>query len=127
MEKKADIIDLLLRPETPNVKKQRPTAEYKVKRLSELYGEPVIFSLRALSYNEIQELAGAEDFDTQVILTGVASPDLRDARLLEHFHCPTPAELVTSVFLPGEVSELVQAIEKLSGYRRIMLEEVKKN
>lgn len=34
-EKRTDLLALLLRPELPNVQKELPTAEYRVKRLSE--------------------------------------------------------------------------------------------
>ena len=36
MSEKTSILDLLLKPETPNVRKSLPTARYRVKRLSEL-------------------------------------------------------------------------------------------
>lgn len=37
-EKRTDLLALLLRPELPNVQKELPTAEYRVKRLSEALG-----------------------------------------------------------------------------------------
>ncbi len=126
MGKTVDVIDLLLRPDTPDVQKQRPTSQVKLLRLSEAFGEPVVFSLRALSYNAVQDLQNASDFDVQLVLEGVTAPNLRDPRLLERFQCATPADVVKAMLLPGEISELFRAIERLSGYRRTMLEEVKK-
>ncbi len=127
MEKIVDVIDLLLRPDTPDVKRQRPTSQVEVKRLSEAFGEPVIFSLQALSYNAVQDLRQASDGDVQMVLEGVTAPNLRDPRLLERFQCATPAEVVTALLLPGEIAELCRAIDRLCGFRRVMLEEVKKN
>ena len=49
-EKRTDLLALLLRPELPNVQKELPTAEYRVKRLSEALGTDVVFKLRALPY-----------------------------------------------------------------------------
>ena len=55
-EKKTDLVSLLLRPELPNVLKELPTARYRVKRLSELTGEEVVFTLRGLPYGKVQQL-----------------------------------------------------------------------
>ncbi len=127
MGKTVDVIDLLLRPDTPDVQKQRPTSQVKVLRLSELFGEDVVFSLRALSYNDTQELMNTPEGDIQVILEGVTAPNLRDPRLLERFQCATPADVVKTVFITGEISEIFHTIERLSVYRRTMLVELKKN
>lgn len=127
MEKTVDVIDLLLRPDTPDVQKQRLTSQVEVKRLSKVFGEPVVFSLRGLSYNVVQELRYASDGEVQEILEGVTDPNLQDPRLLERFQCPTPAEVVRAMLLPGEIVELSHAIDRLCGYRQVMLEEVKKN
>ena len=43
-----DLLALLLRPELPNVQKELPTSEYRVKRLSEALGTDVVFKLRSL-------------------------------------------------------------------------------
>ena len=48
-EKNASVLDLLLRTDLPDVRKALPEKRMEVKRLSELAGEPVIFTLRALS------------------------------------------------------------------------------
>ena len=37
----------------------------------------------------------------------------------------TPAETVKAMLLPGEIADLAIAVEKLSGYRRTTIEEVK--
>ena len=55
-EKKTDVLSLLLRPELPNVQEQLPTAKYRVKRLSELTGSEVVFTLRALPYGRVQRI-----------------------------------------------------------------------
>ena len=55
-EKKTDLVSLLLRPELPNVQKELPTAKYKVKRLSELLGTDVVFTLKGLPYGRVQKL-----------------------------------------------------------------------
>ena len=77
MSEKTSILDLLLKPETPNVRKSLPTARYRVKRLSELLGEDVVFELRALPYGKVSELkeSMSEDLSVHIVLSGVVSPD----------------------------------------------------
>mgnify|MGYP006982652991 CR=1 FL=1 len=55
-EKRTDLLALLLRPELPNVQKELPTAEYRVKRLSEALGTDVVFKLRALPYGKVKSI-----------------------------------------------------------------------
>ena len=125
-EEKTDILSLLLRPELPNVQEQLPTARYKVKRLSELTGSDVVFTLRALPYGRVQELKRlTEEADIQILLAGCVEPDLKAAALQEKFQGVTPAETVKAMLLPGEIADLAIAVEKLSGYRRTTIEEVK--
>ena len=37
----------------------------------------------------------------------------------------TPAETLKAMLLPGEIADLAIVVEKLSGYRRTTIEEVK--
>lgn len=123
------VIDLLLHSDAPNVLKVLPTAEYKIKRLSEAVGQPVVFKLRGLPYGKVNEIRRGRgtDLDTSVdiILAGVVSPDLRDIRLQNKFGGVTPAETVKAMLLPGEIDELAGAIDRLSGYRQSTVELVK--
>jgi len=123
----SDILDMLLRPEVPNVQKTLPTARYRVKRLSEETGEDVIFTLKGLPYGRVEELkeTAGEDMNVHILLAGVAEPNLRDDRLLKKFGAATPAEAVKSMLLPGEIVDLSWAVEKLCGYRRNTIEEIK--
>ena len=78
MSEKTSILDLLLKPETPNVRKSLPTARYRVKRLSELLGEDVVFELRALPYGKVSELkvCWSVDLCVHMVLSVVVSADL---------------------------------------------------
>lgn len=126
-EEKKDLLALLLRPELPNVLKELPTARYRVKRLSELVGKDVVFTLRALPYGKVQKLreSMAEDTNVQILLAGCAAPDWKAPELRERFGGATPAETVKAALLPGEIEDLSRAIERLCGYRRATIEEVK--
>ena len=126
-EEKTDILSLLLRPELPNVQEQLPTARYKVKRLSELTGRNAIFTLRALPYGKVQRIREtiAGDANISILLAGCVDPDLKSPALKEKFGGVTPEETVKNMLLPGEIEDLARAVERLCGYRRLTIEEVK--
>ena len=126
-EKKTDLVSLLLRPELPNVQKDLPTAKYKVKRLSELLGTDVVFTLKGLPYGKVQKLRESlfGDVDIHILLQGCVDPDLKDPALKDRFGGATPAETVKAMLLPGEIEDLSRAVERLCGYRRQTIDEVK--
>ena len=123
----SELLDRLLKPEIPNVLKQLPTKEYKIKRLSELTGEDVVFRLRALPYGRVEELkeSNSEEMNVHILLAGVVEPDLKDSRLAAKFGGATPAETVKAMLLPGEIEDISRAVERLCGYRMSTIEEVK--
>lgn len=126
-EKKTDLVSLLLRPELPNVQKELPTAKYKVNRLSELLGTDVVFTLKGLPYGKVQKLRESlfGDVDIHILLQGCVDPDLKDPALKDRFGGATPAETVKAMLLPGEIEDLSRAVERLCGYRRQTIDEVK--
>lgn len=122
----SEMLDRLLRPEVPNVAKELPTARYKVKRLSKLAGEDVVFTLRALPYGRVRDIQEmTEEADVAILLAGVTDPVLKDDALKEKFGGVTPAETVKAMLLPGEIADISRAVERLSGYRANTIEEVK--
>ena len=117
-------LDQMLRPEAESVKDNLPTAKYEVKRLSRLLKEPVVLELRGLPYGKAQELRNmAVDQDVHILLAGCA--ELKDPALMEKFGGPTPADAVKAMFLPGEIVDLSRAVERLTGYRRDTIREIK--
>lgn len=120
----SQFLDLMLRPEVPNVQQALPTAEYRVKRLSQLVETDVVLHLKGLPYGEVQKLKEAErDVSVLILLAGCG--ELKDPALKEKFGGATPAETVKAMLLPGEIEDLSRAVEKLSGYRMNTIEEVK--
>ena len=103
--------------------KQLPVKEkeFRLKRLD------IVLTLRSLSYSRVQEIK-KQDADIQIheILAGVKDPDLRNQELIDHYGAATPADLVKLLFNPGEIEEICREIDKLSGYRQVTLEAVKK-
>ncbi|WRS27207.1 hypothetical protein U6B65_12870 [Oscillospiraceae bacterium MB08-C2-2] len=122
MEKKSNVLDLLLQSEIP----QPQTKQYRHKRLSQLCGEDVILTLKEIPYNRVGELQRMEETSVHVVLSGVVDPPLKSSELLAKYAAETPAELVKKLFLPGEVEDISRAIERLSGYRTTTIEEIKK-
>ncbi len=126
------VIDKLLQMDAGKVQ-ALPTKEVEIERLTKLAGEPVKFVCRAVDgekYADNQRMAvslskkgGIKEFDSyelqvQTVLSGVADPSLKSQELLQHFNAATPKELVGKMLLPGEIAELYNVINELSGYDR---------
>ena len=108
-EKKVSVLDLLLRPELPDVRRVLPEKQVEVKRLTELAGEPVVFTLRAMTYNETRQLYDKprEDQALSAVLYGCKDPDFRDKRLLESEKgIVTPLDAIKARLFAGEIEEL---------------------
>ncbi len=120
------VLDVLLGGKVPNVEKELPTAKYEVERLSGAAGKSVVFTLRALPYGRVHDLERfTQDADVNILLAGCVEPDLKDPRLMEKYGAATPAEAVKKLLLPGEIVDLSNAVEQLTGYRRKTIHEVK--
>lgn len=125
-KEQGSVLDTLLGGTIPNVEKELPTAEYKVERLSTLAGQDVVFKLRALPYGKVHDIERfTQDTDVHILLAGCVEPDLKDERLQEKFGGATPADTVKRMLLAGEIADLSAAVERLSGYRRMTITEVK--
>jgi len=119
-----DVLELLLNAQPAKL----PEKDYKIKRLSQECGGDVVFRLRALPFSRVAEVRRIDE-DGQavhIILAGVISPDLKNQALLNKYDAATPAELIQAMLLPGELDDLALKIEQLSGYKKTVLEEVKK-
>ena len=123
----SDLLEALLDAQAPNVMKQLPTKQFEVKRLSEILGKKAVLTLRALPYGRVQDLRrmSESEQEIQILLAGCVDPDLRSDCLMAHFGAATPVDAVRSLLLPGEIADLSMEVERLSGYRRRTIEEVK--
>lgn len=65
------------------------------------------------------------DQEIHILLQGCQDPPLKDPALMEKFGASTPADAVRALLLPGEIEDLSMEVERLSGYRRKTIEEVK--
>jgi len=125
--KTENVLDLLLRPEMQDVRKHLPEKRVRVKRLSELAGQDVIFTLRGLPYDKIRRAQKMEDDRAlSMVLDGCAEPDFRDKRLLdEETGIITPFDAIKSRLTTGEIDEIAVEVQILSGYLSRALDEVK--
>lgn len=132
------VLDILLSGSLRNVQKEPETAEFEVKRLSAAAGKPVILSLRGLRYNEVAELQGDSQMELKVVLAGVATPVFSDVRMARKLgllgededwgaHGIGQLDVVKALLDPGEIAELSRCIQRLSGYLKTTVKEVKKN
>lgn len=117
-------LEILL--ESPNVEK-RAEKQLKIKRIL-VDGQPLVCTIRSLGYDRVADIKkmDSDAVPLHMILAGVTDPDFRNKELNEKYGAATPADLVKKLFLPGEIDDLCREIEKLSGYRQNMVEEVKK-
>ena len=121
--------------------RENKTQKVKLLNLSERAGKDMIFTVRELSYNEIKNILDmaennpTADIKMHVVLKGVVEPSLKDKELLQHYNAPTPAELLPKILSAGEIAELNDIIQRLSGYKQITAqlvqqeaaEQIKKN
>ena len=132
------VLDILLGGGLRNVNKTPETAEYEVKRLSKAFGQPVILSLRGLNYDQVAELQGDSRMELKVVLAGVATPIFSDVRMARKLGLLQEDEdwgvrgveqldVVKALLDPGEIAELSRCIQRLSGYLKQTVKEVKKN
>ncbi len=122
------VLDLLLRPELPDVRRELPEKQVEVKRLSELTGEKAVFTLRALTYDQVRRV---QDYPrgeqaVQGVLYGCVSPNWKNPALVDTAKSiATPADAVKARLTAGEIDELYMEIQELSGYLRRTLADVK--
>lgn len=127
-EKKLDVLDVLLRPELPDVRKSLPEKRVEVSRLSQIAGEPVVFTLRGLSYDQVRKIQDKPREEQAVygVLYGCVSPNWKDQRLLDkEKSIVTPVDAIKARLLSGEIDDLYLEVQKLCGYLRRTISDVK--
>lgn len=119
-------LDLLLKANLKDI--NVPEKEVKVKRLSDVLKTDVIFKIKAIRFDVLEDLreSNTKDFNIHTVLEGVVEPNLKNKELMEKFNAITPVDLVKKLLLPGEIEDLYHAISKLSGYGTNTIEDIKK-
>lgn len=127
MDQKTSVLDVLLRPDLPDLRKDLPEKKIELTRLSQIAGSPVIFTLRALTYQQVRELQEKrEDRSAYAVLYGCVEPNWRNPNLLDQEKgLVTPIDAIKARLLPGEIEDLFTEIQLLSGYLRRTIADVK--
>lgn len=122
-----NIMDVLLRQELPDMRKDLPKKDVEITRLSKLAGEPVVFTVQALTYKQVRELQDrTDDRSAYGVLYGCVNPGWRDPKLLDKEKgLVTPIDVIKAKLLPGEIEDLYIEIQLLSGYLRRTIADVK--
>lgn len=120
-----NILDFL-KNNTPDNKR---TGQFVHTRFSEQAGEDVTFTLRALSFDQMEEINEnhLNESNVYAILDGVVEPNLRDESLLKKYKAAGYDEVVEKVFLPGEIRAIAHEIMMLSGYNQDSVKKLEKN
>jgi hypothetical protein len=131
------------------------TVEYvPSKRITDDYGEPVVFKLRPLTNDEIEQIQkkntkkffnrktgqpATRELDAQatlddMILAALVDPsqaDLEQAELQDSWGVFTPAGVLKAMLNPGEYQDLGSKVQELAGFEAVtfaeIVEDVKKN
>ena len=53
------------------------------------------------------------------------APSFKDPGLMAKYHAATPLDVIQALLLPGEIEDLSQAVERLTGYRQVTIRELK--
>ena len=127
MEKKMNVLDVLLRADLPDMRKDLPEKRIEMIRLSDLAGAPVEFTLRGLTYSQVRKLQDrVDDRSAYAVLYGCAETDWKDPKLLDKEKgLVTPIDVIKAKLLPGEIEDLYIEIQLLSGYLRRTISDVK--
>jgi hypothetical protein len=71
----------------------------------------------------IVKKGGKVEFDLQrfnnaIVIEHTLVPDFKDAASIQRLGCATPEDYLNRVLLPGEITELADRIQRLSGFNR---------
>jgi len=132
----SNAMDLLLKLD--KTKLVRPTVDVEIKRLSEALGETFTVTVQSITgdeFSEIQESLTAntdgeinieKNIQAKYVVKGVRDPDFSSMKVIEKFDAINATEAVVNCFLPGEITGLFNIINKLSGFNKDAVKELKK-
>ena len=135
----ATLIDALLAVDDDKLT-AKPTDTIEIPRLSKLTGSKFELTVTAIPPKRADEITNTclkissrgkfQEIDTTMlhvlnILDGVTSIDFNNKELKKKLHAATPKDVVLNLFTAGEIANIFNAIQKVSGF--IDDEEEKKN
>lgn len=124
------IIDLLLETDVEKLQAKH-NKNYEIKRLSKALGEKFIVTCYALTHEQVAHIGEISKTNTDMKLNAVLEAcriegkRFNNKELMDKFGVVTPTDLLNKLFLPGELYELYEIINTLSGYSKDAVREVK--
>lgn len=124
------IIDLLLETDVEKLQAKH-NKNYEIKRLSKALGEKFIITCYALTYEQVAHVVEISNNNIDMKLNTVLETcriegkRFNNKELMDKFGVITPKDLLSKLFLPGELFELYELIKDLSGYNNDAVKEVK--
>lgn len=126
------ILDLLLETDIDKLQNNN-SKNYEIKRLSKILGEKFIVTCTLLTNEQMMHIGEISKTNFDIKLNAVLEAckiegkKLNNEELMKKFNVVSAKELISKLFLPGEVYELYNIINDLSGYGKDAVKEVKKN
>lgn len=109
---------------------EKPKKDIEIPRLSKMFGEKFKITVQALDTELLAEITESHTeysksgnkkkvnnfaIGTDIVVNAVVDPDLRNKELLNHYKAATPNDLVTKLFLAGEIGKISETITELCG------------
>ena len=123
------IFDKLLETDAAKLREKEKT-ELKIKRLSDMLGEPFLVTCTAMTEDQISHVAEISkngDFRANLILEScrVEGRRLNDNELMAKLGVASGKDAVKALFSSGEIGTIYATINRLSGYDEDAVTEVK--
>lgn len=123
------IFDRLLETDAEKLQEKEKT-ELKIKRLSDIVGEPFVVTCAALTEDQmvhVSEISKEGDFRANILLEScrIEGRRLSDKELLNKLGVASGKDAIKALFSAGEISIIYSTINRLSGYDDGAVTEVK--
>lgn len=123
------IFDRLLETDAEKLQEKEKT-ELKIKRLSDIVGEPFVVTCAALTEDQmvhVSEISKEGDFRANILLEScrIEGRRLSDKELLNKLGVASGKDAIKKLFSAGEISIIYSTINRLSGYDDGAVTEVK--
>lgn len=124
------IIDLLLETDIEKLQANH-NKDYEIKRLSKVLGEKFIVTCCPLTHEQVIHIGEISKTNTDMKLNAlleacrIENKRFNNKGLMDKFGVATPIDLINKLFLPGELYELYEVVNNLSGYSKDAVREVK--
>ena len=124
------ILDMLLETDINKLQASN-TKDYEIKRLSKILGEKFIITCKPLTNEQVAHIGEVSKNNTDSKLYAVLETcriegkRFNNKQLMDKFSAVTPIDLLNKLLLPGELFELYNVVNELSGYSRDAVKEIK--